>query len=352
MRKAVLPSSASSRARPQRSALSSPAAKAWGLAALCVAAGAAIVPLRTLTRDGSPRRTAAPARKRRPVAQSPEVRRLHGASSLLATSVLADSALQHYRGMFQNPGMFAPLITSALTLLAGLAGALQKPRLQSAARGASARTAVYASALAVGAAGTAFHVYNVGKRPGGVNWLNIFYAAPLGAPGALSLAGGLGLAAQRLQATTAGTSPTLLGVPAGRALAAITSVALLGAAGEAGLLHFRGAFHNPFMWLPVSVPPVASLLLADAALGRRSRAPRWLTRSWLRMTALLGAAGMGFHAYGIARAMGGWRNWSQNVLSGPPLPAPSSFTALAVAGLSALSLITARSSHRNGRTSS
>ena len=37
--------------------------------------------------------------------------------------------------------------------------------------------------------------------------------------------------------------------------------------------------------------------------------------------------------------MGGWRNWSQNVLNGPPMPAPPSFTGLALAGLAALSLI-------------
>jgi hypothetical protein len=54
---------------------------------------------------------------------------------------------------------------------------------------------------------------------------------------------------------------------------------------------------------------------------------------------MLGAA---FHAYGIQRNMGGWRNWSQNLLSGPPLPAPPSFTALAIAGLAALSLVERR----------
>ena len=34
--------------------------------------------------------------------------------------------------------------------------------------------------------------------------------------------------------------------------------------------------------------------------------------------------------------MGGWRNWTQNVQNGPPLPAPPSFTGLALAGLAAL----------------
>jgi hypothetical protein len=47
---------------------------------------------------------------------------------------------------------------------------------------------------------------------------------------------------------------------------------------------------------------------------------------------------MGFHARGVARQMGGWANWSQNLLSGPPLPAPPSFSALALAGRAALEL--------------
>ena len=42
---------------------------------------------------------------------------------------------------------------------------------------------------------------------------------------------------------------------------------------------------------------------------------------------------------GVARNMGGWRNWSQNLLNGPPIPAPPSFTGLALAGLAALGLL-------------
>jgi hypothetical protein len=37
--------------------------------------------------------------------------------------------------------------------------------------------------------------------------------------------------------------------------------------------------------------------------------------------------------------MGGWKNWRQNVLNGPPIPAPPSFTGLALAGLAALELL-------------
>ena len=46
----------------------------------------------------------------------------------------------------------------------------------------------------------------------------------------------------------------------------------------------------------------------------------------------------GFHAYGVSRNMGGWRAWSQSLLNGPPVPAPPSFTGLALAGLAALGL--------------
>ena len=80
---------------------------------------------------------------------------------------------------------------------------------------------------------------------------------------------------------------------------------------------------------------------AAALLGARrvrpNRSANRVTRWWLRLTAALGFGGVGFHAYGVSRNMGGWRNWSQNVLNGPPLPAPPSFTGLALAGLAALS---------------
>ena len=103
------------------------------------------------------------------------------------------------------------------------------------------------------------------------------------------------------------------------------------------MLHYRGAFQNPFMWLPVTVPPVGALLLGRAAMERR---PGWrpLTRAWMWLTAALGVGGVGFHIFGVSRAMGGWRNWSQNVFDGPPIPAPPAFTAFAVAGLAALRL--------------
>ena len=275
-----------------------------------------------------------PARRaeRRQLARSAG-RRLNGSAAMLALSVLADSAVEHYRGSFQNRAMYTPLAASALTLGASVFG-LADLR----AKRHPLRDLVYAAAAATGFAGLGFHSYNIAKRPGRWSWSNLFYAAPIGAPIALALAGLLGRGAERVRDSKPYRRATVVGFPAGRMLAAVAAAGLAGTVGEAGLLHFRGAYHNPAMFAPVAIPPIAAALLGASAVRPNPSANR-LTRWWLRLTALLGLGGVGFHAYGVSRNMGGWRNWSQNVLNGPPLPAPPSFTGLALAGLAALSLI-------------
>ena len=49
-------------------------------------------------------------------------RRLNGSAAMLALSVLADSAVEHYRGSFENRAMYTPLAVAALTLAASLFG--------------------------------------------------------------------------------------------------------------------------------------------------------------------------------------------------------------------------------------
>jgi hypothetical protein len=152
----------------------------------------------------------------------------------------------------------------------------------------------------------------------------------------------LGFLAERVRDNELGAAPKILGFAAGRLLAAAVSAGLLGTVGEAGLLHYRGAYHDPFMYLPVTIPPVTAAFVGAAAVGpNRGKHP--LTRFWLRLTAILGFVGSGFHAMGVARNMGGWRNWRQNLLNGPPIPAPPSFTGLALAGLAALAMLEDRS---------
>lgn len=260
-------------------------------------------------------------------------RQLNWSAATLAMSVLLDSAVEHYRGSFRNKAMFTPLIVSALTLGVSAHGTADK---RPAAH--DVRDLTYLLAALTGVVGTGFHVYNVTKRPGAFSWQNLFYGAPLGAPMAILLSGLLGFYSERVRDTSTSRSARVFGWPAGRALAALSSAGLLGTAAEAGLLHFRGAYHDPFMFLPVTVPPVAAFLAGEAAVGPK-RSNRWFSRAWLRLTALLGFAGVGFHAWGVSRNMGGWRNWRQNLLNGPPLPAPPSFTGLALAGLAAISLM-------------
>jgi hypothetical protein len=307
-----------------------PAARALGAAALGLALGALVLGRRPAPPSSAPVRLPAAA-VNTATDTAPQARRLYQAAALLAASVLSDSALEHYRGGFENPGMFAPLASAAAVLACAL--------------GRSRRAAPFATACAVGAAGIGFHTYNVLRRPGGLSWANLFYAAPLGAPAALTLAGVIGLAARPVARGAA----SLAGLPAGRALCGLAAIGLAGTSAEAALLHFRGAFQHPAMWVPVTVPPAAALCLAGAALpstAHRRRTTWRTTRLLLDACTWLGALGMAFHARGIARQMGGWRNWSQNLLAGPPLPAPPSFSALALAGRAALALRAAQEGQR------
>jgi hypothetical protein len=271
--------------------------------------------------------------ERGPAAVGAAARQLNLGAALLALAVLADSAVEHYRGSFHNRTMYAPLASAALALAGSLHGTMDRRAARH-----PARDAIYAVAAATGVAGLGFHAYNINKRPGGWSWLNLFYAAPIGAPFALTLAGFLGRGAEKARALNRRRPAKALGLSLQRLLAAVSAAGLMGTMGEAALLHFRGAYHNPAMVLPVTVPPVAATLLGAAAVAPNRRRHR-LARGWLKLTAFLGFAGVGLHAFGVARNMGGWRNWSQNVLNGPPLPAPPSFTGLALTGLAALALI-------------
>ena len=308
--------------RPVRPATALPAAIGLGIVVF-----GGILALRRRRRDDP---AAAPAAHEACVEAA---RRLNRACGVLAFSVLADSAIEHWRGSFHNPAMYVPLAVSSLTLGVSLHGTGDaRPAAH------AARDAVYALAGMTALAGGGFHAYNVMKRPGWLSWHNLFYGAPLGAPWALLLSGLLGVYAERVREASSGPAARVFGLPAGRALAALTAGGLAGTVAEAALLHFRGAYHNPVMFVPVSLPPVAAIA-AGVAAAAPGRAVCGFARIWLRLTAVLGFAGVAFHSLGVQRNMGGWRNWSQNLLNGPPLPAPPSFTGLALAGLAALRLM-------------
>ena len=190
--------------------------------------------------------------------------------------------------------MYTPLLMSALTLAVSAHGtADRRPDIH------RVRHGVAVAAAATGLAGTGFHIYNVLKRPGRLSWQNLFYGAPLGAPMAILLSGLLGIR-RRMGARHAGRKPPrVFGCPLGARSAALSGLGLLGTTAEAALLHFRGAFQNPAMFLPVTIPPVGAALLLNAAVAPKRR-DRWFARVWLRLTPAAGLAGVGFHAWGVA----------------------------------------------------
>jgi hypothetical protein len=311
-----------------------PGKREWTLGtagALAIAAGAVAWRRGTAARSRGTRGYGMPVSAHR-AAIVEAAQRLNRGAGLIATSTLLDSAVEHYRGSFHNKVMFTPLIASALALAVSVHGTGDKRKIAH-----RVRDPIYAGAALTGLLGTGFHIYNIAKRPGGFSWQNLFYGSPLGAPAAVALSGLLGYYSERLRDSHS-MRPRVFGFRAGRAIAALTSIGMLATAAEAALLHFRGAYHDPFMFVPVTVPPVAAVLLAETAVSHPRR-PRRFTAWWLRLTALVGCLGSAFHAWGVSRNMGGWRNWRQNVLNGPPIPAPPSFTGLALAGLAALDLL-------------
>jgi hypothetical protein len=321
---------------PQRVSISSFGAIVLGIAGIALASDLVLQRLLSRSNAFQGQRLVPAVLRDKPTSGRATVtaaRRLNRAAGTLAVSVLADSAIEHYRGSFKNKAMFTPLVVSALTLATSLHGTSDARAFAHVLR-----DAIYALAAVTGLVGTGFHFYNVGKKTGGFSWQNLFYGAPLGAPFAILLAGLIGFCSERVRDTPRWKMPTIFNLPAGRTMAAVISAGLLGTTGEAGLLHFRGAFHNPLMTLPVTLPPVGAMLMASAAAGPPAR-DLWFTRWWLRLLTAMGFAGAALHAYGVSRNMGGWRNWSQNILNGPPIPAPPSFVGLALAGLAALGLM-------------
>ena len=248
---------------------------------------------------------------------------LGAGAAILCLSVALDSGLEHYRGSFKDRAMF---VGPTMALL-GLAAASWVAFRPQDARKPLPRIA-FATVGITGLIGLGFHAYNILKRPGELDALNLFYGAPAGAPAALTLAGLYGVIAGEM---LSGRAYVRTRLP--RHTAALIAFSLVGTIAEAGFLHFRGAFQDPAMYLPVTIGPAAAVAMAATAVSPRA-AP--VAGPLLKATALLGIAGPMFHAYGIHRNMGGWHNWSQMILQGPPLPAPPAFLGIAVAGLGVL----------------
>ena len=149
---------------------------------------------------------------------------------------------RHYRGQFKDRAMFVGPTMAALGLAAATYIAFRPER----ARDRAPRIALMIVG-ATGLIGLGFHTYNILKRPGELDALNLFYGAPMGAPAALTLAGLYGVIAGEM---LSGRRYVRTRLP--RHTAGLIAFSLIGTVGEAGLLHFRGAFQNPVMFAPVT----------------------------------------------------------------------------------------------------
>jgi hypothetical protein len=122
-----------------------------------------------------------------------------GRSQRLLSAATAASALplgleiyvNHYGGSFGNKWMWTPVVLSPALAAAGVAGVVSEK---------AARTVLPALSAVFfldGAAGVFFHLRGAYRKPGGLKeaTYNLVMGPPALAPGALTMVGGLGLAA-------------------------------------------------------------------------------------------------------------------------------------------------------------
>jgi hypothetical protein len=118
-------------------------------------------------------------------------RMLSGATALSALPLGAEIYVNHYGGSFGNKWMWTPVVLSPVLTAAGVAGVVSER---------AARTvlpAVSAVFFLDGALGVFFHIRGAARKPGGLReaTYNLVMGPPALAPGALTMIGGMGLAA-------------------------------------------------------------------------------------------------------------------------------------------------------------
>jgi hypothetical protein len=247
--------------------------------------------------------------------------------ALMTAVLLGDAWAGHYRRDFAHAVQYAPFPIGGLLILCALAAASAP---HSRPLGWAVQGIGWLS-IGAGLAGFGFHhYYGMLRKPGGYRrWLDsLMYGAPPLAPLALSLMGALALTASRAELG----HTQLAGIPIDTALLIMIVVGLCGAIAQAAILHFRGAFNNPLMYAPLSVPLLAVLAGIWMMVAPSSPA-RVVTIVLLWLTLLTGFVGLGMHLRGFDRQMAGLYVPLFNWLQGPPAFAPALFAGLAALGL-------------------
>lgn len=248
----------------------------------------------------------------------------------LTLLILADALAGHYRSGFVFRSQYAPFLSGGLLVVTALWASL-KPETRF---GNLALQVAGWLAIIFGLIGFTFHhYYGIAKKPGSYSWLlhYLMYGAPPLAPLALSITGMLALVAARGLAG----GMIFAGLHLRAALLVLVAVALAGATLQAAILHYRGAFNNPLMFVPLTVPVIAIVMSIWMVISQNESALLVLTiLLWLIF--LIGFVGLGMHLRGFGRQMGGLYVTIFNWLEGPPAFAPALFTGFAGVGLIAI----------------
>jgi len=249
---------------------------------------------------------------------------------ILAPMTAWEAFLGHYRSGFTLKAQYAPLVTSALLTVAAAASLFAPAR-----SGTLIQVAGWIGVV-TGLIGMGYHhYYGVVEKPGGYHWLlhQLMYHAPPLAPLSQAALGALIIFAGRL----VNGASSAFGLPVRVWIIEVCAVTILGAVAQAAILHYRGAYNNILMYIPVTIPLAAAVALAWQGIAP-SIVGSNIAVFTLWLTFLSGFVGVGMHIRGIDRQMAGFYVGRANLMQGPPLSAPMVFSGFAGAALAVLQL--------------
>jgi hypothetical protein len=252
---------------------------------------------------------------------------------LMTLLLMVDAFIGHYRSGFAVKAQYAPFVVGAIVVVAVVLTVFAP------ARAWMLELLLLAGLLGLvtGIVGAGYHhYYGITTKPGSYGWLlhHLMYHAPPLAPLALSAVGALAMV---VAAGLLGVE-RLFGARLQIVVLLVVAVTLVGAALQAAMLHYRGAFNNPLMYAPLTTPLLAAAAVPWLILTG-GRVASMSVSATLWATFLIGFIGLGMHLRGFDRMMGGLRVALPNVLEGPAMTAPALFAGFAGAGLAALYLL-------------
>jgi hypothetical protein len=255
-------------------------------------------------------------------------------AALQAALLMPDAFVGHYRSGFTLRAQYVPFIVGVLLALSAVVAAVA-PHAP-----VVTHIAVIAGSLALasGVVGAGYHHwYGITTKPGGYHWLlhHLMHHAPPLAPLALATAGAL----EVLAALGTSGSDHLWGISLRALAVTVVGVTLVGAAMQAALLHYRGAYNNVAMYIPVVVLPVAAGAAFLNAAASDNPTVHFIAALLLWIAFASGFLGAGMHLRGMDRQMGGLYMGVAAILDAPPAGAPLFIAALSASGLVAMQLL-------------